>query len=753
MTRELTLRSMLVLWSGGLALALSACSERAPLTSVEPVRAIPAERPSLTVLDGDFEFGRLPNYEQAAIAISPNASSCTVGSPCTVDVGMWVGGGATYGIEFQLHFDARLLQAVSVTIPTGSPYPNSPMAGQALNHIDNFNGVVSFSAMSAINHGISSGNPFAVATIVFMPLSAGTSFLIPRFKQWIDYSVPLENYRITTGTVSVTAGTPTPKVFTSGSQVDTWDAIPELIQPTNWAPYCTTTPKVGLNANWVNPHKAFVLTGHSWATDYFSAPWINAWNNLASILSGSPGPGNYNWTKYHTMVEGTGTFVVRLLADNCSWIYLDDRLVGIQGTDLSQNSYGVTLNGKHRLDFIIFDGGGAAGGKFILETTTNPPPPLVVDATPPVITHTITGTPGTGGWYTSPVTVTWSVTAGSTITSPTCAPQTISANTAAAGVVVTCSATSAGGTATDPVTIKLDLSVPTVVATVPAATGANGWYITDIPVSWTVTGAGPSGIVTTCPSTVVSTETTGTTQACTATTGAGLSASGTTASLKLDKTPPVLTGIPTGLLGNNGWYRSNATVNWTATDNISGVANPPCTANTLSVDNAGTTFTCVATNGAGLSSTLAVTVKRDATPPSIGYTGNLGTYTVDQTVNITCFASDAMSALATNTCANINGTAYSFTLGTNTYSASATDKAGNGSSATTTFTIQVTAGSLCSLVERFVSQQGVAYSLCVKLDHGSWEPFRNELSAQTGKKISDANAAILLRLVNALAAQ
>jgi hypothetical protein len=65
----------------------------------------------------------------------------------------------------------------------------------------------------------------------------------------------------------------------------------------------------------------------------------------------------------------------------------------------------------------------------------------------------------------------------------------------------------------------------------------------------------------------------------------------------------------------------------------------------------------------------------------------------------------------------------------------------------------VTARSLCALVQRFTSNQGVANAVFAKLDHDDWYPFRNELSAQAGKKVSDANAAILLRLVNALAVQ
>ena len=166
----------------------------------------------------------------------------------------------------------------------------------------------------------------------------------------------------------------TSQVYTSGSQVVTWDPIIPSAAYANWeTTVCTTQPLVGPNANWENPHAASVLTGHPWANYYFVAPWINAWNYLAS-----QGPSGHNWTKYQTEVSGDGTFVIRLLADNCSWIYLDGVLVGVQpaGHNASNTSYGLTLNGTHTLEFIIFDGGGAAGGKFLLETTSNPPPPL-----------------------------------------------------------------------------------------------------------------------------------------------------------------------------------------------------------------------------------------------------------------------------------------------------------------------------------------------------------------------------------------
>jgi len=167
------------------------------------------------------------------------------------------------------------------------------------------------------------------------------------------------------------------QVYTSGAHVITWDAITPTAAYADWeTTVCTSQPLVGPGANWVNPHNAHVVTGHPWAYSYFFAPWINAWN-----YTGSVGPSGHNWTKYRTPVSGNGSFVIKLLADNCSWVYLDGVLVGRQpaGHNATNTQYGLTLNGQHTLEFIIFDGGGAAGGKFILETTTNPPPSLNPD--------------------------------------------------------------------------------------------------------------------------------------------------------------------------------------------------------------------------------------------------------------------------------------------------------------------------------------------------------------------------------------
>lgn len=158
-------------------------------------------------------------------------------------------------------------------------------------------------------------------------------------------------------------------VFTSGAHVQTWDPIlPSAADPTWPTTSCTAVPAVGPAAAWQNPHNAssFGFGAHPWQGGAgFSAEWINAWSNL-----NSQGPDGQSWTKYSTQVSGNGAFVLNLLADNCSWVYIDGALVGFQDTTLQPRTYPVTLNGTHTLEFIIFDGGGLAGGMFRLETNT-----------------------------------------------------------------------------------------------------------------------------------------------------------------------------------------------------------------------------------------------------------------------------------------------------------------------------------------------------------------------------------------------
>jgi hemolysin type calcium-binding protein len=94
--------------------------------------------------------------------------------------------------------------------------------------------------------------------------------------------------------------------------------------------------------------------------------------------------------------------------------------------------------------------------------------PTGSDHTPPVITSTIAGTAGSGGWYVSDVSVSWDVhDAESAIRSKIgCDPATVTSDTPE--TTFACKATSSGGTATAAATVKRDTTAPFVTCGLPA---------------------------------------------------------------------------------------------------------------------------------------------------------------------------------------------------------------------------------------------------------------------------------------------
>lgn len=119
------------------------------------------------------------------------------------------------------------------------------------------------------------------------------------------------------------------------------------------------------------------------------------------------------------------------------------------------------------------------------------------------------------------------------------------------------------------------------------------------------------------------------------------------------------------------------------------------------------------------------------------------------------------SGVASTTCADIDGPAYSFGFGSHTYSATAEDVAGNVGSGSTTFTVEVTYPSLETLVSRFSTSTDVASGLDDKLIAASQaktttardnqlNAFENRLSAQAGKALTGEQAQILRTLERAL---
>lgn len=239
--------------------------------------------------------------------------------------------------------------------------------------------------------------------------------------------------------------------------------------------------------------------------------------------------------------------------------------------------------------------------------------------------------------------------------------------------------------------------------------------------------------------------------------------------LRSDTTAPTISASAT----TNGspytagtWTNHDVTVHFTCADEPGGSGVATVTPDqVVSTDGDGQSVTGSCTDNAGNTASASFTgIRIDTAPPTVTYSGNAGTYGVDQQVSIGCSAADALSGVASSTCADTAGAAYSFGLGSHTVAATATDNAGNAGSGTTTFSVQITPTGLCNLAAQFSTSSDVASGLCDKITAASQaaargqaktkanilSAFDHQVSAQTGKALTSEQAAVLTDLAAAL---
>jgi hypothetical protein len=198
--------------------------------------------------------------------------------------------------------------------------------------------------------------------------------------------------------------------------------------------------------------------------------------------------------------------------------------------------------------------------------------PTPSDTTPPVITKTVGGTAGNNGWYTSGVTVTWTVTdpESTVVIDSGCGVQQFAESTASA--TSTCTAHSAGGSSSDSVALKIDKEAPAVSGAPTTRPNGAGWYNGDVPVHWTCTDMTSGLVVNSCPpdGTI-----TGEGRGLDLNSGlvydqAGNSASAVSSpAVNIDRTAPVVSGQITStphVVGSTTWYADSAHVQWSASD-------------------------------------------------------------------------------------------------------------------------------------------------------------------------------------------
>jgi len=369
-----------------------------------------------------------------------------------------------------------------------------------------------------------------------------------------------------------------------------------------------------------------------------------------------------------------------------------------------------------------------------------------IDKTAP----TVTGVASTTAWTKQDVTVSWEC-ADALSGIQSCPSLTVVATEGANQSVTGTGRDRAGNAGSASVgNINVDKTGPTITGTA----SATGWTNRDVTVSFTCTDA-LSGVASCAGPVTVTTEGANQSRSGSATDHAGNGTTSTVSGISIDKTAPTIVGSAS----TAGWTNADVAVSFRCSDALSGVA--ACQSPTMvSTEGANQSVSGTVQDHAGNGASATVSnINIDRTNPTIALSA-AATYTVDQTVVVACTPADALSGIATSSCPAAVA-AHTLPLGTNTLSATAMDRAGNGHSASVNFTVEVTTGSLATLVPVLVPDAGVANALVAKLDAvaaarnataraGQIQAFVNEVEAQAGKKISTPNAATLIRLARSL---
>ena len=258
---------------------------------------------------------------------------------------------------------------------------------------------------------------------------------------------------------------------------------------------------------------------------------------------------------------------------------------------------------------------------------------------------------------------------------------------------------------------EIDPIPPTTTVSLSDSLGLNGWYTSDVMVALTAEdNAGGSGIArieysydgiswnTYTPPLSVTTE--GTTSVYyRAVDKASNIETARQVVVKIDKTPPTITGSGSPEANANGWNNTDVTVSFSASDSLSGL--DTCSGPTvLSGEGSGQSVTGTATDKAGNSASTTVgDINIDKTPPIITINSpQAKNYLTSESLTIDFSVTDALSGVASSTTtlddkpvASGDIISLAALAGNHTLTVSAQDEAGNNNTTSVSFTVVMAA--------------------------------------------------------------
>lgn len=238
---------------------------------------------------------------------------------------------------------------------------------------------------------------------------------------------------------------------------------------------------------------------------------------------------------------------------------------------------------------------------------------------------------------------------------------------------------------------SVDSLSPYVLGSQTINANTNGWHKQDVTINWTATDPAPSsGTPTQPPATVADREGEQAYTSAPSCDPAGNCATGSL-TVKLDKSAPEIIATLSAPATVDGWHNAPVTVSFNCSDAVSGIDS--CTAPVTVSDNGGTIITGTATDKAGNTMSINVIVAIDKDKPtvtqSVSPSANAaGWHKSDVTVAASC--QDAISGILSCEPASTVLSAETTTAG-QTVNATATDRAGNVQSASTTIKLDKTA--------------------------------------------------------------